>query len=134
MEVRSTQSKGSGHCWTGGEDSDVVLRSQCTLKKLVAVNTRMTATHRAIMEGTVLRLCLEYCDIGMERHLTLALIKCWVPRWKAFRIGGRRVPLFVFDVALMTGLPAMGRIVELDGEEVSSEVGLLIRGCMAEWE
>ena len=40
----------------------------------------------------------------------------------------------MFDVALMTGLPATGRRVELDGEEVSSEVGLLIRGRMAEWE
>jgi len=104
------------------------------LKKLVAVNARMTATQRAAVEGTVLRPCLKYCDIEMKRHLTLTLIKCWVPRWKAFRIGGRRVPFSVFDVALMTGLPATGRRVELDGEEVSSEVGLLIRGRMAEWE
>ena len=88
------------------------------MKKLVAVNGRMTATQRAAVEGTVLRPCLQYCDIEMERHLTLALIKCWVPRWKAFRIGGRRVPFSVFDVALMTGLPATGRRVELDGEEV----------------
>jgi len=32
------------------------------------------------VEGTILRPCLEYCDNGTERHLTLALIKCWVPR------------------------------------------------------
>ena len=131
---KESRQKGSGHCWTVVVDSDIVLRSRCTLKKLVVVNVRMIATQRAAVEGTVLRPCLEYCDIGMERHLTLALIKCWVPRWKTFRIGGRRVPLSVFDVALMTGLPATGRIVELDGEEVSSEVGLLIRGRMAEWE
>jgi len=126
-EVRSR--KGSGHCWTSREDSDVVLRSPCTLKKLVAVNARMTVTQRATVEGTALRLCLEYCNIGMDRDLTLALIKCWVLRCKAFRISDRRVPLSVFDVALMTGLPTMGRRVELDGEEVSSEVGLLIRGA-----
>ena len=126
--------KGSGHWWRGGEDNDVVLLSRCTLKKLVAVNARMTATQRAAVEGTVLRACLHYCDIGMERHLTLALIKCWVPRWKAFRIGGRRVSFSVFDVALMTGLPATGRTVELEGEEVSSEVAVLLRARMDEWE
>ena len=53
-----------------------MLLSRCTLKKLVAVNARMTATQRAAVEGTILRPCLEYYDIGMERHLTLALIKC----------------------------------------------------------
>jgi len=57
-----------------------------------------------------------------------------MPWWKAFRIAGRRVPFFVFDGALMAGLPAMGRRVELDGEQVSLEVGLLIRGRIAEWE
>ena len=126
--------KGSRDRSTVVGDGDVVLRSRCTLKKLVAVNGRMTARQREAVEGTVLRPCLEYCDIDMERHLTLALIRCWVPRWKAFRIAGRRVPFSRFDVALMTGLPATGRRVELDGEEVSSEVGLLIRGRMAEWE
>ena len=59
-EVR--RGKGRGHCWTSGEDNDVVLRSRCTLKKLVAVNGRMTATQRAAVEGTVLRPCLQYCD------------------------------------------------------------------------
>jgi len=43
-EVR--RQKGSGHCWTVVVDCDVVLRSWCTLKKLVAVNARMTATQR----------------------------------------------------------------------------------------
>ncbi|KAJ8420616.1 hypothetical protein Cgig2_023143 [Carnegiea gigantea] len=57
-----------------------------------------------------------------------------VPRWKVFRVGGRRVPFSVFDVALMTGLPATRKIVELDREEVTTEVGEMVRGCMAEWE
>ena len=98
------------------------------------MNARMTATQRAAVEPTVLRPCLDYCNVGMERNLTLTLIKCWMPWWKAFRIAGRRVPFFVFDGALMAGLPAMGRRVELDGEQVSLEVGLLIRGRIAEWE
>jgi len=116
------------------EDCDVLLRSRCTLKKLVAVNATVTPLQRATLEGTMLEPFLEYCDIVMERHLTLALIKCWVPRWKAFRIAGRRVPFSVFDVALFTGLPATGRRVELDGEEVESDVGIAVRARVAEWE
>lgn len=68
----------------------------------------------------------------MERHLTLVLIKCWVPRWKAFQMGGRRVPFSVFDVALFTGLPATGRRVELEGEKLSTEVGVLVWGCVVD--
>jgi len=70
----------------------------------------------------------------MERHLTLALIRCWVPRWKAFRIAGRRVLFSVFDVSLFMGLPVTGKKVELDGEEVASAIGTAIRARVAEWE
>lgn len=45
---------------------------------------------REAVRASALSPFLEYPDIGMERHLTLALIKCWVPRWKAFRIGGAK--------------------------------------------
>jgi len=55
-----------------------------------------------------------------------------VPQWKAFRIPYRRVPSFMLDVSLLMGLPATERRVELDGEEVSSDIGLLICGHMAE--
>jgi len=37
-------------------------------------------------------------------------------------------------VALFTGLPATGRNVELDGEEVESDIGTAVRGRVAEWE
>ena len=40
----------------------------------------------------------------------------------------------MFDVVLMTGLPGSGRKVELDGKEVSIEVGDMIRRRMDEWE
>jgi len=50
------------------EDCDVVLRSRCTLKKLVAVNVRITAMQRAAVEVNVLRPCIDYRDTGMERH------------------------------------------------------------------
>ncbi|KAJ8451316.1 hypothetical protein Cgig2_014088 [Carnegiea gigantea] len=116
------------------EGSDVLLRLRCIVKKLVGLNTRMSMTQREVVRATALAPFLEYPDIGMERHLTLALIKCWVPRWKAFRIGRRRVSFSVFDVALLTGLPAPGRIVRLDGDEVTTDVGEMARGRMAEWE
>ncbi|KAJ8431549.1 hypothetical protein Cgig2_029578 [Carnegiea gigantea] len=106
-----------------------MLRSRCALKKLVMVNAGMSNRQREAVIGTVWRPLLQYREIAMERHLTLSLIKCW-----AFRIGVRRVPFSVFDVALFTGLPATGRRVELEGEELSIEVGILVRGCMADWE
>ena len=64
----------------------------------------------------------------------LALINCWVPRWKIFRIGGSRVPFSIYDVALFTGLPTIRRAVELDGDEVSTNVGQMVRGRILEWE
>ncbi|KAJ8426388.1 hypothetical protein Cgig2_000583 [Carnegiea gigantea] len=126
-----TQCQHEGPC--AGE-SDVILHSQYALRKLVMVNTGMSNKQREAMMGTIWRPLLQYPEIGMERHLTLALIKYWIPRWKAFRIGGRRVPFSVFDVALFMGLPAMGRRVELEGEELSTEVSVLVRGCVADWE
>ena len=34
----------------------------------------------------------------------------------------------------MTSLPGSGKKVEVDGEEISTKVGDMIRRCMAEWE
>ncbi|KAJ8425180.1 hypothetical protein Cgig2_010789 [Carnegiea gigantea] len=83
---------------------------------------------------TVLRPVLEYGERAMERHLTLALIQAW-DRWrKAFRIVGREVRFTIFDVVLFTSLPGTGKKVELDGEEVSTEVGDMVRARMGEWE
>ena len=73
-----------GKPWGGNEgasvdDCDVVLRPRCILKKLVAVNAKVIPLQRAGLEGTMLESFLQYCDTVMERHLTLALIRCWVP-------------------------------------------------------
>lgn len=108
-------------------DSEVLLKLRCTLRTLVGLNGRMTVTQREAMKATVLWPFLEYAELGMERHLTLSLIKCWVPWWKAFRVGGRRVPFSVYDVALFIGLPATCRAVELNGDEMSTEVGDMVR-------
>lgn len=53
---------------------------------------------------------------------------------EGFRVGGRRVSIFVFDVALLTGLPTTGQIIDLDGDEVTTDVGEMVCDRMAEWE
>ena len=122
---------GGGNCGVVVEDCNIVFWSWCTLKKLVAVNARITVNQRAALEATVWRPCLNYRDISMERHLTLNLIKYWVPQWKAFRILDRRVPFSMFDGFSVMGLLATERRVEFDWDEVSSDVGLLICGRIA---
>ena len=70
----------------------------------------------------------------MERNLTLARLDSWDRKMKAFKIANRKVPFTVFDVVLMTGSLGSGRKVELNGEEISTEVGHMIGRRMAEWE
>ncbi|KAJ8420361.1 hypothetical protein Cgig2_023217 [Carnegiea gigantea] len=117
-----------------GVVNDVILRSRCTLRSISALNGRLNPYQREAVLGTVLRPVLEYGEMAMERHLTLALIKSWDRRKKAFRVGGREVRFTVFDVVMFTGLPGIGKKVELDGEEVMTEVGNMVRARMAEWE
>ncbi|KAJ8423069.1 hypothetical protein Cgig2_009338 [Carnegiea gigantea] len=115
-------------------DADVVLRSRYTLGSLVRLNVTLDDFHKDAVRGTMFTTTLEYGGMEMDLHLTLVLVKCWVPRWKAFRLVGRHVPFSVFDVALMTGLPALGTRIELDRLEVSTEMGRLVRERMYEWE
>ena len=68
----------------------------------------------------------------MDRYLTLVLVKCWMSWWNACRLAGHRVLFNVFDVGLMTGLPALEIRVESDGLEVSIEMGRLVRQHMYE--
>ncbi|KAJ8425455.1 LOW QUALITY PROTEIN: hypothetical protein Cgig2_018853 [Carnegiea gigantea] len=117
-----------------GVVNDVILQSRCTLRSISALNGRLNPYQREAVLGTVLRPVLEYGEMAMERHLTLALIKSWDRRKKAFRVGGREVRFTVFDVVMFTGLPGIGKKVELDGEEVMTEVGNMVRARMAEWE
>jgi len=117
-----------------GSVNYVILRSRCALRSICALHGRLTPYQRDAVLGTVLRPVLEYREMAMERHLTLALIQALDRRRKAFRIGGREVRFTVFDVVLFTGLPGTGKKVELDGEEVSMEVGDMVRARMGEWE
>ncbi|KAJ8424183.1 LOW QUALITY PROTEIN: hypothetical protein Cgig2_028308 [Carnegiea gigantea] len=117
-----------------GSGNDVILRSRCTLRSICALHGRLTPYQRDAILGTVLRPVLEYGEMAMERHLMVALIQAWDRRRKAFRIAGREVRFTVYDVVLFTGLPGTGKKVELDREEVSTEVGDMVRARMGEWE
>jgi len=68
----------------------------------------------------------------MQRELTTALVKAWVPRRKAFRLAGRPVPFSVYDVALFTGLPMNDKIVEFGEDDLSTtELARMVRLHMA---
>ena len=60
-------------------DADVVLRSRCTLGNLVRLNATLDDFHKDVVRGTVFGATLEYGGMEMDRHLTHALVKCWVP-------------------------------------------------------
>jgi len=64
----------------------------------------MSLYQRDAVIGTALHPVLDYREIGMERHLALAVIKSWIPRRKAFTIAGKRIPFPIFDVVFLTGL------------------------------
>lgn len=61
------------------------------------------------------------------------LVKCRVPRWKDFRLAGRRVPFTVLDGALMTGLATLEMRVELDGLDNLTDMESLVSQLMYEW-
>jgi len=68
----------------GVEDADVILRSRCTLDSLVRLNDPFDDFHRDATRGIIFRATLEYGGMQMNHHLTLVLVKCWVPWWKPF--------------------------------------------------
>ena len=57
---------------------------------------------------------MKYNPFIMDRHLVRALIECWKPETKAFKVGSREVPFTVYDVALVTRLPATGKQVTFE--------------------
>ncbi|KAJ8428408.1 hypothetical protein Cgig2_024554 [Carnegiea gigantea] len=73
---------------------------------------------------------LKYKPFVMDRHLVRTLVESWVPESKAFRIGWREVPFSVYDVALLTGLPATGRHVTFDQREAPCEVEDVVKAAM----
>jgi len=73
------------------DDADVLLRSKYMLGNLIKLHVTLDDLHKDMVKFTVFRAALEYGVIEMDWDLTLALVKCWAPRWKAFRLAGHRV-------------------------------------------
>ena len=70
---------------------------------------------------------LKYKLFVMDKHLVRALMESWVPK---FRIGRREVPFSVYDVASLTGLPAMGKHATFDQGEGPCEVKDVVKAAM----
>ncbi|KAJ8423572.1 hypothetical protein Cgig2_013325 [Carnegiea gigantea] len=86
------------------------------------------------IEETILKPILEYRPFSMQRELTAAPVKAWVLWRKAFRLPGRLPPLSVYDVALFTGLPVTGKIVEFGEDDLSTtELVRMVRLRMAQY-
>jgi len=109
------------------------VRGRCTLDIISAFMKTFQQYHVQALEGTILKPVLHYRQFAMQRELTTVLLMAWVPRRRGFRLAGRVVPFSVFDVALMTGLPATGEIVQFGDEGEVSEVGRMVREQMAEY-
>ena len=110
------------------------MKGRCTLDRLVTLNSRLTEYQKDAVRGSVLAPMLKYYFFSIERNLALALMKAWVPRRRAFRLGERLVPFSVFDVALMTGLLATGDRVNFDKEHVTNKIGNLVKERVHEVE
>jgi len=82
----------------------------------------MAPQRRNAVIGATLHPVLEYREMSMERHLTLALNKVWVSHRKTFTIIGKRVRLAVFDVVLLSSFPIITRKVGLHEENSSIKV------------
>ena len=101
---------------------------------MVSLNNRMIEYQKQAMMRSMLAPILKYYTFEMERNLALAPVKAWILRRRAFWVGERLVPFSVFDVALMTRMPATGEPVNFDEELVTTEIKDLVRERVYEVE
>ena len=110
----------------------VSVRGRCTLGKICKFNKTQEPYQKEPIEWTILKSILKYHPFSMQRELTAALVKAWVPRRIAFRLVGRPVPFSVYCIALFTGFPVTGKIVEFGENDLSTtELVRMVRLCMA---
>jgi len=112
----------------------VTVKGRCTLDRLVTLNKSVTEYQKDAVRGSVLAPVLKYCSLSMERNLGIALVKAWVPRRRAFRLGERLALFSVFDFALLTGMPATGKRVNFTEGHETTEIGDLVRERVNEVE
>ncbi|KAJ8435883.1 hypothetical protein Cgig2_010916 [Carnegiea gigantea] len=112
----------------------VTVRGRSTLEKICKFNKTLEPYQKEAIEGTILKSILEYRPFSMQKELTAALVKAWVPRWRASRLAGRLVPFSVYDIALFTGLPVTGKRVEFDEDDLcSTELARMVGLRMAQY-
>jgi len=93
------------------------IRGRCTLAKTCKVNKKLESYQKQAIEGTISKLIPNYRSFTTQRELATALEKTWVPRKKAFRLVGRLILFFVYDVLLLISLPTTkkrGKFVDED--------------------
>lgn len=66
---------------------DPILRRRVTLDIVVDFVSRLGPLHVEAIKEMALKPTLQYRSFGLCRKLTLALVRLWVPRRRAFRIG-----------------------------------------------
>ncbi|KAJ8423038.1 LOW QUALITY PROTEIN: hypothetical protein Cgig2_002584 [Carnegiea gigantea] len=111
------------HPLKGKKCGGVTTRRRSTIERVVSLNEAMSDVQKEAMMGTVLRPILNYRSFAMEQNLALALLKCWVPHSKAFRLADRLVPFSVFDILLLIGLPVTGEWVDFDDDKLMTDFG-----------
>ncbi|KAJ8432257.1 hypothetical protein Cgig2_013910 [Carnegiea gigantea] len=107
----------------GGEAMvDAVIRHRCALEAVCSLNTELEEVQKSNVEAPR--------PFGMGKHLVRALVEGWNVETKAFKVGSREIPFSVYDVALLTGLPAIGKQVTFDRGIGASEVEEVIKAAM----
>jgi len=134
--LRSTTARVEGGKGKGVdlEDSvgEYVVRHRCVFEAICGLVEEISDAQKEAVRGTVWWPVLEYKKFVMDRHRVQALIQTWNPDSTAFRVGRREVPFTYFDVALLTGLPAMGRQVVFHRGEAAGKVEQLVMTAIEE--
>ncbi|KAJ8426136.1 LOW QUALITY PROTEIN: hypothetical protein Cgig2_022433 [Carnegiea gigantea] len=105
------------------------------MRGVVPVRVRRKCRWEKICKfNKTLKPILEYQSFSMQRELTTALVKAWVPYRKAFRLTRRLVPFCVCDASFFTSLPVMGKRVEFDEDDLcTTELTRMVRLRMAQY-
>jgi len=111
---------------------EYVVRHRCVFEAICGLVKELSDAQKKSVQGTVWWPVLEYKKFVIDRHMVQALIQAWNSDSTAFRVGRREVPFTYFDVALMTGLLAMGRRVVFHWGEDAGEVEQLVITAMEE--
>ncbi|KAJ8428199.1 LOW QUALITY PROTEIN: hypothetical protein Cgig2_031476 [Carnegiea gigantea] len=122
------------HSLKGEKCGGISIRGRCTIKHVVSLNKAMSDVQKEAVMGTVLRPILKYRSFSTELNLALTLVKCWAPHSKAFRLADRLVLFSIFDVALLTGLPATRERVDFDDDKLITDFGDMVRQRVHEEE